>query len=186
MRIIGGTARGRKLLPPPGNATRPALDQLRESLFSIIHERVENARVLDLFAGVGAFGLEALSRGARHATFVEASPRTIKILRRNIENLGFQRQVSVLEGDALTVPPVEEPGGVHSVVFLDPPFAMFRDERAARRVFDRVRELLRRSAEGRSPLISLRLPSRYRGPLPFAAVDERVYGRSRLALIEVA
>ncbi|WP_181403318.1 RsmD family RNA methyltransferase, partial [Brucella melitensis] len=94
MRIVGGKFRGRALVKPSTNAIRPTTDRTRESLFNILAhsfpDKVEGERVLDLFAGTGALGLEAMSRGARYATFVEESAEGRGILRQNIEALGLQ------------------------------------------------------------------------------------------------
>ena len=92
MRIIAGSARGKKLIAPRDRSIRPALDRIRESLFSIIGPRVESVRVLDLFSGTGAFGLEALSRGARHVTFVDRSPDAIAC----ISDRNWSRRFSAL------------------------------------------------------------------------------------------
>src|SRR5687768_3674487 len=91
MRIIAGAWRGRPLAAPPGQATRPTSDRAREGLFSMLQSRIgsfEGLRVADLFAGTGALGLEALSRGAGHCTFIEKDRAALDVLRRNIERLG--------------------------------------------------------------------------------------------------
>ncbi|MGL4541172.1 MAG: RsmD family RNA methyltransferase, partial [Polymorphobacter sp.] len=96
MRIIAGKWRGRALASPPGEATRPTADRVREALFSMLTSRLgsyEGLRVLDGFAGTGALGLEALSRGAAHATFVERDAAAVKALRGNIEKLGASASV---------------------------------------------------------------------------------------------
>jgi 16S rRNA (guanine966-N2)-methyltransferase len=85
VRIISGYARGLKLRAPHGQAIRPTSDRAREALFSIIGNRIRGARVLDLFAGTGAFGLEALSRGARHVTFVDNNPEALALITKNIQ-----------------------------------------------------------------------------------------------------
>ena len=87
MRVIAGRYGGRRLQAPPGAATRPTADRVREALFSILGARVEGAAVLDLFAGSGSLGLEALSRGAARATFVESAPAAQRALRANAEAL---------------------------------------------------------------------------------------------------
>src|SRR4051794_20541590 len=84
MRIIAGTHRGRRLVAPPGRGTRPTSDRVREALFSILGRRVAGARVLDLFAGSGALGIEALSRGAAQATFVDDDPAAVRAIRANL------------------------------------------------------------------------------------------------------
>src|SRR3954466_3891901 len=88
MRIVAGRWGGRRVVAPSGAATRPTADRVREALFSILGPRVEGARVLDLFAGSGALGLEALSRGAAEATFVDSAPAAILAVRANLEALG--------------------------------------------------------------------------------------------------
>ena len=93
MRIVAGRWGGRRLTTPKGLATRPTADRVREALFSILGDRVQDARVLDLFAGSGALGLEALSRGARSATFVESAPAALAALRANLAALGADAEV---------------------------------------------------------------------------------------------
>src|SRR5688500_13171182 len=88
MRVIAGTYGGRRLQTPPGTDTRPTADRVREALFSILADRVHDARVLDLFAGSGALGIEALSRGAAEATFVDSAPAAIRAIGANLEALG--------------------------------------------------------------------------------------------------
>src|ERR687884_1742680 len=100
MRVIAGLYRGRRLKVPPGVRTRPTADRVRESLFSILGD-VEEARVADLFAGSGALGIEALSRGAEHATFVERDHAAVGVLRFNLAALGIVKGVEVFEWDVL-------------------------------------------------------------------------------------
>jgi 16S rRNA (guanine(966)-N(2))-methyltransferase RsmD len=99
MRVIAGKAKGRKLLSVPGESTRPITDRVKESLFNILGERVVGARFLDLFAGTGSVGIEALSRGARQAVFVEISGRAIKTLKRNLELTGLAEGAKVIQQD---------------------------------------------------------------------------------------
>src|SRR3954447_9655647 len=93
MRVIAGTYGGRRLRAPAGTDTRPTSDRVREALFSVLGERVEGARVLDLFAGSGALGIEALSRGAAGATFVDSAPAALKAVRANLAALGAEAEV---------------------------------------------------------------------------------------------
>jgi len=180
MRIIGGAQRGRKLLPPADRSIRPALDRIREAIFNVIGDRVERASVLDLFAGVGAFGLESLSRGARHVRVVDASRGSVAILRKNVSHLGYGAFSTVERADAFTTPDVATGDGAdvemaYDLIFLDPPFPLFKDADEAARIFTRVREL-REAFEG--ALIVLRQPKWYRGrPLPDPS-DMRDYGES--------
>jgi 16S rRNA (guanine(966)-N(2))-methyltransferase RsmD len=179
MRIIAGEARGRRLLAPRDKTTRPLLDQTRGSLFATLGGILEGGRVLDLFSGVGSFGLEALSRGARSAVFVEQSRATLEILRRNIESLGFGPRCEVLQGDALRLPDLsrEAPAKL-ALAFLDPPFKMFDHEKDAAAVFDRVDELLRSPGVEPDVIVLLRLPSKYKGHCPLEVDSRREYGES--------
>ena len=120
MRIIAGKWRGRPIEAPPGVATRPTADRVRETLFSMLVSRLgsfEDLRVADLFAGSGALGLEALSRGAASAVFVENDSKAAAVIRRNAEKLGASAQV--LAGSALALPRSE----AFDLIFADPPYA---------------------------------------------------------------
>ena len=122
MRVIAGSAKGRTLAAPRGGATRPATDRIRETLFAILEPVLKDARVLDLFAGAGTLGIEALSRGAAHATFVERSAVALKTLRKNIAATGFGDHAQVIGANVLGF--LEQSiAGPFDVVFLDPPFA---------------------------------------------------------------
>lgn len=123
MRIIAGRYRGHPLTAPSGRTARPTTDRVREALFSILGPSVEDAAVLDLFAGSGALGLEALSRGAARAVFVESSPRSLVAIRKNIQRLGTEA-VRVAKGRVEdTLPRLERDGEAFDLVFLDPPYA---------------------------------------------------------------
>ena len=119
MRIIGGTARGRKLVGPSSDDTRPLSDRAREALFNILGPGIRGERVLDLFAGTGAVGLEALSRGALSATFVEQGRAALGDIRANLDTLGFAQQGSVVAGDALGF--VARTREQFDVIFAGPP-----------------------------------------------------------------
>lgn len=122
MRIIAGQWRGRKLIAPEGNTTRPTADRTRETLFSMLASRLgsfEGLAVADLFAGSGALGLEALSRGAASCVFVEQDPPAIRALRTNIANLRAQGQCDVRAGSVLALGPAKAP---LDLVLLDPPY----------------------------------------------------------------
>ena len=120
MRVIAGEAKGRRLVVPEGGGTRAATDRIRETLFGILEPVLADADVLDLFAGSGALGIEALSRGAAHATFVETSPRAIAALRKNLEATRFTGRATVVRADVLgyLTGPVRA-----DIAFCDPPFA---------------------------------------------------------------
>ena len=121
MRIIAGEWRGRSIEAPPGIATRPTADRVRETLFSMLLSRIgsfEDLRIADLFAGTGALGFEALSRGAATATFVESDPEAVKAIRRNADKLGASARTRVLGGSALALPRCEP----FDLIFADPPY----------------------------------------------------------------
>lgn len=122
MRIIAGEWRGRKLMAPEGDTTRPTADRTRETLFSMLTSRLgsfEDLRVADLFAGSGALGLEALSRGAAHCLFVDQDAAAIRAIRRNIANLHAQAQSDVRVCSALALGPAKAP---LDLLLLDPPY----------------------------------------------------------------
>jgi 16S rRNA (guanine966-N2)-methyltransferase len=126
MRISGGGARGIPLAVPKGDAVRPATDGMRQAVFSSLGERVGGARFLDLFAGSGAYGLEALSRGASGGVFVEQNKKAATCLRQNIaavcKSLGTSPgDLDVVQADAVTVP-LGMRGEVPDLVFIDPPY----------------------------------------------------------------
>ena len=121
MRIIAGDWRGRVIVAPPGMATRPTADRLRETLFSMLASRLGSfaeLRVADLFAGSGALGLEALSRGAAHATFIDNDPRAIAVIKRNLGKLGGDDRALVRPGSALSLPQ----SAPFDLIFADPPY----------------------------------------------------------------
>ena len=122
MRVIAGSAKGRTLDAPHGGATRPATDRIRETLFAILDPVLADARVLDLFAGAGTLGIEALSRGAAHATFVERSAEALKTLRKNINATGFEGHAEVIAANVLGFLE-QRVAGPYDLVFCDPPFA---------------------------------------------------------------
>jgi 16S rRNA (guanine966-N2)-methyltransferase len=121
MRVIAGEFRGRRLRPPPDRRVRPTADRVREAWFSILGDALVGARVVDLFAGSGALGLEALSRGAAHATFVELHQASLATLRANIADLDVENRVAVRRGDAIRF--VERlSAAAFDVAFADPPY----------------------------------------------------------------
>lgn len=119
MRIISGTARGRKLKEPQDQNIRPTTDMVKEAVFNIIQFDIEGRRVLDLFAGTGQLGLEALSRGAAEAVFVDASATALKLVRDNIAAVKLEDKATVSRSDALAF---LAHGGTFDVIFLDPPY----------------------------------------------------------------
>jgi 16S rRNA (guanine966-N2)-methyltransferase len=121
MRVIAGTFRSRNLQAPEGLATRPTSDRLRETLFNVLAPRIEGATFLDLYAGSGAVGIEALSRGAKHVEFVESAPAALKVMRANLERLGLKKGFSIHSGSSAAYLR-RSAGNRFDVVFLDPPY----------------------------------------------------------------
>jgi 16S rRNA (guanine(966)-N(2))-methyltransferase RsmD len=146
MRIIAGSYRSRRLDAPPGLSTRPTSDRLRETLFNVLAPRMMGAAFLDLYAGSGAVGLEALSRGAAKVTFVERAPAALKILRRNLEQLGVKSGYEVraesvaafLRSAAKSTPRPRK----NEVVFLDPPYDVIEEYAATLALLGGEHEML--------------------------------------------
>jgi 16S rRNA (guanine966-N2)-methyltransferase len=178
MRVIAGTYGGRRLQAPPGTDTRPTADRVREALFSILGDRVPDARVLDLFAGSGALGIEALSRGAAHATFVESGPPAVAAIRSNIEAIGQEGDADVAATDVLAWLRSAREQPAFDLVFCDPPYD------AAARIAQPLSELLPRVAGPQGLIVT---ESSKRNPLALSLplADERTYGDTRIALHRV-
>jgi 16S rRNA (guanine966-N2)-methyltransferase len=182
MRIIAGRHRGRALEAPKGRAVRPTSDRAREALFDILaHGRFAEgpafaeARVLDAFAGTGALGLEALSRGATHASFIEKDRAALAALRANIAALGEERNAAVLPGDALRPP---KAGAPTSLAFLDPPYG---EEMAAAALAALAGAGW--LAPGALAVVELAAKQDFKPPTGFAQLDERRYGAARLVFL---
>jgi 16S rRNA (guanine966-N2)-methyltransferase len=170
VRIVAGEFRGRRLSAPRGVRTRPTADRVREALFSMLGD-VSGARVLDLYAGSGALGIEALSRGAAAAVFVERDPRALAAIRRNLDALGLAEDV--VRQDALRF--LARAEGTFDLVFCDPPYDSV--PRIAGPLAERLPALLAEGArivtesDKRTPL-----------ELPLPLVTERTYGDTRIAI----
>jgi 16S rRNA (guanine966-N2)-methyltransferase len=138
MRVIAGEFRSRRLKSIPGLATRPTPDRLRETLFDILGPPIEGATFLDAYAGTGAVGIEALSRGARHAFFLERSRGAIEVIRENLESLGLEARATVVTGPVLLTLgryPAD-------IVFLDPPYDLEREYGAVLETLSEIRPTL--------------------------------------------
>ncbi|PWR11839.1 16S rRNA (guanine(966)-N(2))-methyltransferase RsmD [Micromonospora acroterricola] len=125
-RIVAGTLGGRRIAAPPGAGTRPTSDRVREALFSAVQAEADlhGARFADLYAGSGAVGLEALSRGAGHVLLVESDPRAARVIRENVAALRAGSAVRLVTGKVATVLAAGPEGGPYDVVFADPPYAV--------------------------------------------------------------
>ena len=121
MRVITGKARGVQLKTPDGMATRPTTDRVKEALFSIIQFDVPTAKVLDLFGGTGQLGIEALSRGAKHAVFVDAGEPACRLIRENLRRTKLESDAVVIRSDYLTY--LKRCREKFDIIFLDPPYA---------------------------------------------------------------
>jgi 16S rRNA (guanine966-N2)-methyltransferase len=184
MRIVGGSHRGRPLQVPPGDAIRPTSDRAREALFNILAHRgwgegggpaYAGATVLDAFAGTGALGLEALSRGAERAFFLENDRTALDTLRGNIAALGEQPRARVISADASQPPAASAPC---SLAFLDPPY---RAGLAA----PALEALAQRGwlAPGAICVIETTAKEPLAPPAGFTLLDERRYGAARLTFL---
>ena len=182
MRIIGGKHRGRALAAPEGSAVRPTSDRAREALFDILahgrfgeHPVYEEARVLDAFAGTGAFGLEALSRGALHASFIEKDRAALAALRDNVVKLGETENAALLRGDALHPPRAAAPC---TLAFLDPPYG---EDLAA----PALEALAKAGWLAPEALVVVEIAAKQKlaPPTGFTALDERRYGAARLVFL---
>lgn len=127
MRVIGGEFRSRRLQSMPGMDVRPTPDKIRESLFNIIAPEIEGTVFVDAYAGTGAVGIEALSRGARHAIFIEKDRAAAQLIHANLASLGAEARARVMHGNAALLL-----GGIEAdIVFIDPPYPKEREYRAA-------------------------------------------------------
>lgn len=124
MRIIAGERKGHTIYAPRGRETRPTSDRVRENVFNIVAPWVEGARVLDLFAGSGAMGLEALSRGAASVVFVESDPDAVRTIERNLDKLRLTGAMIVRQGVSTALAQEANAGRKYDLVLVDPPYAM--------------------------------------------------------------
>lgn len=169
MRVIAGTHRGRRLAAPSTSATRPIADRAKESLFNSIAAEIPGAVVVDLFAGAGSFGIEALSRGAASAVFVERGRAALAALRRNLETLSLEAEVIAADVGAW------QPDRIFDVVFCDPPWPMEGAE---------VAEILEQTAPSITDDGLVIVTRRASDPIPepagFRIADERAIGDTRI------
>ncbi|MCU6702836.1 MULTISPECIES: 16S rRNA (guanine(966)-N(2))-methyltransferase RsmD [Eubacteriales] len=176
MRVISGSARGRRLKELQGMDTRPTTDKVKESLFNIIQFEIEGRRVLDLFGGTGQLGIEALSRGADHCTFVDMRKEAAALIRENLRLTGLSERSRVVQGDALSF--LSSCGEKFDVILLDPPYHTELLEKSVERIteFDILREhgiiICESAAERELPAL----------PPPYERGREYRYGKIRLTV----
>lgn len=136
MRVIAGIAKGRRLKAVKGMTTRPTADKVKESLFNIIREKIEDSNFLDLYAGTGNIGIEALSRGAARVVFVESARQAIKVLKENVNLVNFQENVEVYQQDVLIALDIlGKKKKSFDLIFLDPPYYEGLEEKTLARIF---------------------------------------------------
>ena len=167
MRVIAGEHRGRRLRAPDTDATRPVMDRVKESLFSSIAAEVPDARVLDLYAGAGSFGIEAMSRGAATVTFVEAGRQALAALRSNLETLGIDAEVVAARVGAW----LGTAAGPWDLVFCDPPWP---DD--STQVRAELEALARCLTDDATVVITRRTGDRVPEPSGYAISDVRAHG----------
>jgi 16S rRNA (guanine966-N2)-methyltransferase len=183
LRIVGGSHRGRRLAVPPGDAVRPTSDRAREALFNILlhgsfaasGSLVAGRNVLDAFAGTGAFGLEALSRGAAAVAFIENAREALAVLRRNAAALGEDRRAHIIAGDASRPP--RAPFAC-ALAFLDPPYG----SGLASAALTSLAAAGWLEAEALA-IVEVAARETFEPPAGFTAIDERVYGAARLVFL---
>jgi 16S rRNA (guanine(966)-N(2))-methyltransferase RsmD len=124
VRIVAGKYKGRRLKTPSWEGLRPTSDKLRETLFNVLAPRMDGARVIDGFAGTGAVGLEALSRGAAHVTFIEQDRRAAALVRENLERCGVEDGYTIEQRDVAAAMRALDPAAVFDLIFLDPPYEL--------------------------------------------------------------
>lgn len=180
MRIIGGKLKGKKLYSVPGVKTRPTADRVRESIFNILSSLVSDAVVLDLFAGTGAFGFEALSRGAQSAVFAEIDKDSISVLRRNIKNISVESQTKVIQWDITkNLNCLRSFQPAFNLIFMDPPYRknMIKPSlinlHSSHCIENGARIVVEHSHQ--EPLLE--------NQLPFGIVDQRQYGKTLVSFL---
>jgi 16S rRNA (guanine966-N2)-methyltransferase len=174
VRIIGGTHRGRRIVAPRGDDTRPTGDRVREALFNLVGP-VDDASVIDLYAGSGALGLEALSRGARRCVFVENDAEACRVIKRNLETLGLTGAL-VLQRDAVSVLRGERTAGhSYELVLLDPPYGRWE-------TLEPELGTLLPAVVAESGLVVVETDARTEPALPLDLVTTRRYGSARLTV----
>jgi len=174
MRVISGSARGRKLKEPGGFKIRPTSDKVKESVFNIIQFDIEGRRVLDLFAGSGQYGIEALSRGAKSVAFVDSASDSVKLVRENLKICGFTDLTSVYARDALRYLESDEK---YDLIFIDPPYDTLLAVRAVEKIveFDKLNingiMICELKASAPTPVVTM----------PYMLQKEYIYGTVKIA-----
>lgn len=181
MRIISGSFKGKKILQPLDKNTRPLKDMTKEAIFNIINHsnkfsaEIINSNVLDLFSGVGSFGLECISRKANHVTFVEYYPKTVKILQKNLENLSANNKYKVLTEDIFKKKFFANLNYKYDIIFLDPPYK-------EKNIKDLLNNICQEKILKKNGLIIIHRNKDDVDEFPdnFKIIDEKIYGISKI------
>jgi len=181
MRIISGSFKGKKILLPKDKLTRPLKDLTKESIFNILkHSKLlkvelENSNILDLFSGVGSFGLECLSRGAKNVTFLESYKEVLSVLKKNIDNLNQQNQTKVIEKDIFSENTLKLLNDKFDIIFMDPPYK----EKKLSYLLNAITELKLLNTDG---IIIIHRHKKEEDDLPeeFNLILEKNYGISKI------
>ena len=181
MRIISGTFKGKKIFSPIDKVTRPLKDLTKESIFNIIKHsnllklKIEKSNVLDLFSGVGSFGLECLSRGASNVFFYEKYENVIKILKKNIQNLEFTEQTSVIKSDIFNKNNLIRLEDKFEIIFMDPPFK-------EKKIFNLIENIYELNLLKKKGIIIIHRHKKEKDNFPkkFNILLEKTYGISKI------
>jgi len=181
MRIISGNLKGKKILDPLDKSTRPLKDMVRESIFNIIeHSKnesvvIKNANILDIFAGTGSFGIECLSRGAKHVIFFENYKDSIKILKKNIDLLILNEKIKIIEEDSYNLDKTSLGLKKFDLIFLDPPF---KDTK----INDLIETISRSKIASKKTLVIIHRNKKVKEEISkkFTILREKTYGLSRI------
>lgn len=181
MRVVSGSAKGRPLKSVPGMGTRPTTDKVKEAIFSMIGPYFEGGTVLDLFAGTGSLGIEALSRGMEHAVFIDLEPKSIETIRANLKATRLEAQGEVFRNDAERALKVLAKRGVLvDLVFLDPPYRLTNAD-------DLLQQMHEKSLLQDDATIVIEHDSKYEYPDEFGlfiCIRKALYGESAITIYE--
>ncbi len=184
MRIISGKYKGKKILNPKDKLTRPLKDLTKESIFNILHHsnliniNLKEANVLDLFSGVGSFGLECISRGALNVTFFENYPNAVKILRSNIININAQKKVSLFESDLFTKNSLGLLDLKFQIIFVDPPYK-------EKKINDLLKKINKLKLLGKNGVLIIHRHKKDKDEYPeeFKIIIKKTYGISKIIFL---
>ena len=186
MRIIAGIFRGKKIIQPKDNRTRPLKDLVKESIFNIIHHsnklpaKIENSLILDLFSGVGSFGLECLSRGAKFVTFVENYKEVLVILNKNLKNLKLINNYEILEKDILNNLDLNSFNKKFDIIFLDPPYK-------EKNIFEIINKIIDQNILNKNGLIVIHRHKNEIDKFPekLKIIEEKKYGIAKIIFAKI-